>query len=82
MKNSTGIDSMLGRKRKRKEESINLVPENNRIFAGKTFYYIPPDDKVKIRQLRITRARNFGAVWASEVSTFPFNSTSKNRNKA
>ena len=72
MKNSTGIDSMLGRKRKRKEASIELVPENQRIFAGKTFYYVPSDDKAELRRIRIKRARSFGATWTSEVSMFPF----------
>ena len=70
MKNSTGIDSMLGRKRKRKDASIKLVPENDRVFAGKTFYYVPPDDKADLRRIRITRARNFGAVWTTEVRIY------------
>jgi hypothetical protein len=70
MKNSTGIDSMLGRKRKRKDSLIKLVPENDRIFAGKTFFYIPPDDIAPVRRVRITKARNFGAIWTKEVSMF------------
>jgi DNA polymerase IV len=68
MKNSTGIASMLGKKRKRKEQLIKLVPENDRIFAGKIFYYVPPDDNAPVRRLRITRARNYGATWTTEVS--------------
>jgi DNA polymerase IV len=78
MKNSTGIDSMLSRKndsmadkkRKRKDNSIKLVPENDRIFTGKTFFYIPPDDIAPIRKFRITKARNFGAIWTKEVGIF------------
>ncbi|PMD48585.1 Nucleotidyltransferase [Hyaloscypha variabilis F] len=66
MKNSTGIASMLGKKRKRKEQLIKLVPENDRIFAGKIFYYVPPDDNAPVRRLRITRARNYGATWTTE----------------
>jgi DNA polymerase IV len=59
---------MLGKKRKRKEQLIKLVPENDRIFAGKIFYYVPPDDNAPVRRLRITRARNYGATWTTEVS--------------
>jgi DNA polymerase IV len=75
MKNSTGIDSMLSRKkdtmpnkkRKRKDSSIELVPESDRIFAGHTFFYIPPDDIAPVRRFRIAKARNFGATWTKEV---------------
>jgi DNA polymerase IV len=75
MKNSTGIDSMLSRKndsmltkkRKRNDSSIKLVPENDRIFTGQTFFYIPPDDIALVRKLRITKARNFGAIWTKQV---------------
>lgn len=66
MKNSTGIKSML-RKRKRKDELIKLVPENRRIFSNQTFFYIPPDDIAKDRWLRINRARSFGVEWTKEV---------------
>jgi DNA polymerase IV len=69
MKNSTGIDSMLKntQKRKRKDPSIKLVPEKDRIFSGHTFYYIPANDIAPLRRLRITKARNYGAVWTKEV---------------
>jgi len=70
MKNSTGIDSMLNKKRKRKDSSVKLVPKNDRILAGKTFFYIPPDDIAPLRRARITKARNFGVAWTKEVSTF------------
>ena len=68
---STGIESMLGktaqkRKKKSKEETIKLVPENDRIFKDLTFYYIPPDDIAPLRRFRITKAREFGAVWAKK----------------
>jgi DNA polymerase IV len=66
MKNSTGIDSML-RKRKRKDPLMKLVPETDRIFAGQTFFYIPADDIAPVRRVRITKARAFGAIWTKEV---------------
>jgi DNA polymerase IV len=78
MKNSKGVNSMLSKganlmlgKRKRKD-SIKLVPENDRIFAGQTFYYIPADDIAPVRRVRITKARNFGATWAKEVEFAPY----------
>jgi DNA polymerase IV len=68
---STGIESMLGkkvqkRKKKSKEGPIKLVPENERIFKDLTFYYIPPDDIAPLRKFRITKAREFGAIWAKK----------------
>lgn len=67
MKNSTGIASMLGKgKRKRKDSVVKLVTESERIFAGKTFFFIPADDVAPIRKLRITKAQSYGAAWAKE----------------
>ena len=67
---SNGIESMLGKKvpkkEKSKNESIKLVPENERIFKDVTFYYVPPDNKSKLRKLRITRLREFGATWVKQ----------------
>jgi DNA polymerase IV len=80
MKNSTGINSMLSRnkdtmlnkKRKRKDSSLELVPESDQIFAGLTFFYIPPDDKAPVRRFRITKARSFGVMWTKEVGPVSF----------
>jgi DNA polymerase IV len=67
---STGIESMLGKKVQKRKKSndvtINLKPENERIFNGLTFYSIPPDDKSSVRKNRITRWRERGATWAGE----------------
>ncbi len=72
MKNSIGVAAMLGkRKRKRKESSIQLVAESERIFAGKSFYYVPNDDINPVRKVRIKKAREFGANWAKEVRNCP-----------
>jgi DNA polymerase IV len=54
------------KKRKRKEFSFTLVPEEERIFQGKTFYFIPPNDVAPLRRARITKARSFGAIWTKE----------------
>ncbi|RFU35963.1 hypothetical protein B7463_g303, partial [Scytalidium lignicola] len=59
--------SSLG-KRKRKESSINLVPEDQQIFRGLIFYYIPPNDIAKQRRVQITRAREYGALWEKEFT--------------
>jgi DNA polymerase IV len=63
--NSTGIESML-KKKKRKRSSITLVPENERIFAGHTFYWIPPDDVAPLRRTRITKSMSYGVTWTKE----------------
>ena len=73
---STGIETMLGKKKKKKkdpanrkkskETSIQLVPENERIFKDLTFYYVPPDDIALLRRFRIRKAMEFGATWAGK----------------
>ena len=57
---------MLEKKRKRKISSVTLVPEPERIFAGKIFFYIPPDDAAPKRRIRITKARSYGATWTKD----------------
>ncbi|KAH8808235.1 hypothetical protein F5884DRAFT_361242 [Xylogone sp. PMI_703] len=59
--------SSLG-KRKRAEPTIKLVPEDQQIFRGFTFYYIPPNDIAKQRRIQITRAREYGALWEKEFT--------------
>ncbi|TQS34349.1 hypothetical protein Golomagni_05270 [Golovinomyces magnicellulatus] len=65
MKNSTGITSML-RKRKREDPLIKSVPEKDRIFTGQTFFYIPADNIAPLRRKSIAKAINYGAVWTKE----------------
>ncbi|KAH8594313.1 hypothetical protein B0O99DRAFT_673098 [Bisporella sp. PMI_857] len=77
---SAGITALLGnkklgsstenippRKKARKAASFKLVPEPQRIFADKVFYFIPPDDKAPLRRARITKAREYGATWTQEL---------------
>ena len=70
LKYSAGAGSRLEKdnmKRKRgREASVKLVPQNERIFEGLKFYYIPPNDNAPLRRLRITKAREFGVIWAME----------------
>lgn len=67
LKNSTGIASMLQKNQKRKREGIKLVPEDQQIFRGLDFYYLPADDKNPKRRLRITKAKEYGAKWTTEL---------------
>ncbi|KFY51094.1 hypothetical protein V496_08955 [Pseudogymnoascus sp. VKM F-4515 (FW-2607)] len=53
-------------KRKRKEPSIKLVPEQHRIFNDMVFFYVPPDDIAPVRRARIVKAREYGATWSTE----------------
>ncbi|TVY39317.1 DNA polymerase lambda [Lachnellula occidentalis] len=72
LKNSTGIASMLQKNQKRKREAIKLVPEDQQIFRGLDFFYLPAgDSKDCIAFRRILNAKQDkyavkGAVTASE----------------
>ncbi|PIB01141.1 DNA polymerase lambda [Cercospora beticola] len=49
-------------KRKR-EASIKLVPEAIQVFRDLHFYFFPNNDSAPARRMRITKAREYGAVW-------------------
>ncbi|KAG0650036.1 DNA polymerase lambda [Hyphodiscus hymeniophilus] len=78
LNHSTGIESMLGKKvvpkrktmapkrKKSDDDSVTLVSEEHRIFKGLVFYYFPPNDKGRLRKVRIQRVREFGAMWAQQ----------------
>lgn len=57
-----------GKKKVKKEASIKLVPDNQRIFKDLTFYYVPPPDKSPVRRMRITKAREYGATWTKDFT--------------
>lgn len=52
-------------KRKR-DSSIALVPENQRLFNGLHFYFFPNNDVHPARRMRIIKALEFGATWQKE----------------
>lgn len=64
----TGSRALNGKKKPRKQDSVELVPEHDQIFRGQIFYYVPPDDKSQLRRIRINRARKFGATWTKELT--------------
>ncbi|RGP79721.1 DNA polymerase iv [Fusarium longipes] len=53
----------LAMKKRKRESSFKLRPENEQILKDLTFYYVPDDDIAPARRLRITKAREFGATW-------------------
>ncbi|KAM3071395.1 hypothetical protein ACMFMG_008990 [Clarireedia jacksonii] len=61
--NSTGIDTMLGKKRKK--DAIKLVREADRIFNGFEFFFLRNDEKSPLRNRRITLSREHGAIWTT-----------------
>ena len=84
MNNSKGIAAMLGKRpgeslakastKKKvtkvtaKKDVVKMVPEADRVFAGKTMYWIPDDDIDQGRKMRIDKAREYGGVWSKNVS--------------
>ncbi|KAI0994914.1 hypothetical protein K3495_g13266 [Podosphaera aphanis] len=58
--------AVIPQKRKRKAATLKFCPENERIFTGKTFYFIPADDVAPLRRSRIAKARSHGALWTKE----------------
>ncbi|KAH0491296.1 hypothetical protein TgHK011_002733 [Trichoderma gracile] len=42
-------------------------PEEEQIFRGLSFFYVPDNDIAPARRLRINRAREFGAIWTRDL---------------
>ncbi|KAF7951571.1 hypothetical protein EAE96_006875 [Botrytis aclada] len=80
--NSTGIASMLSKKRKggtqengaakkptrKKEKPLKFVPPKDRVFQGLNFFFLPNDDKSPVRRFRIIKARERGATWVRDIN--------------
>ncbi|KAL8629404.1 hypothetical protein Q9189_004854, partial [Teloschistes chrysophthalmus] len=64
-KTSGGKSSTNKRKRKR-SQSLELLPKAQQTFQGLRFYFIPNDDVTPARKLRIRKARERGAFWVKE----------------
>lgn len=61
-------ERLHGRK-KRRTQSVQVIPESDQIFKGLTFFFIPNNDISPARRLRIQRSQEYGAVWARVWST-------------
>lgn len=61
-------ERLHGRK-KRRTQSVQIIPESDQIFKGLIFFFIPNNDISPARRLRIQRSQEYGAVWARVWST-------------
>ncbi|KAH7054584.1 DNA polymerase beta-like protein [Macrophomina phaseolina] len=52
--------------KKKKATKIKLVPEYNRIFKDRVFFFFPNNDTNGARRMRITKALEYGATWVVE----------------
>ncbi|WYZ42857.1 hypothetical protein EsH8_VI_000556 [Colletotrichum jinshuiense] len=64
MDNSPSIVAMKKRKR---DSGVKTVPEEQQIFRGMRFYFIPNDDIAPARKIRVRKAQEFGAVWTRSL---------------
>jgi DNA polymerase IV len=61
------LSSASSGKRKRSSLAEQLEPPAARLFNGLAFFYIPNNDRNKVRKLRISKACEHGAAWVREV---------------
>lgn len=62
--NTSPSTSMAKRK---KTAPLKLAPENQQMFRGLSFYYIPNDDADGVRKAQIRKARERGASWVRKL---------------
>lgn len=65
LKNSDGVESMLGKRKRGRSLTAPLrdMPARPQIFRALTFCYVPNEAK-GLRKLRMAKAREYGATWA------------------
>ncbi|KAK0392557.1 hypothetical protein NLU13_2052 [Sarocladium strictum] len=59
------------RKRQKKRHSDDgpkLRPDDQQVFRGLAFFYVPDNDIAPVRRLRINKAREYGAAWTRSVA--------------
>ncbi|KAJ0166042.1 DNA polymerase lambda [Colletotrichum tanaceti] len=64
--NSPSVAAMKKRKR---DPPIKTVPEEQQIFRGLQFFFIPNDDIAPARKIRIRKAQEFGASWVRSLES-------------
>ncbi|MCJ1400162.1 hypothetical protein MMC11_003366 [Xylographa trunciseda] len=53
-------------KKRKRGQSLELLPESQQIFRGKSFYFLPNNDIAPARRFRILKAQERGALWIKE----------------
>jgi DNA polymerase IV len=64
----TPTRAAAGSKRRKRGTSPVKRPEEEQIFKGLTFFYVPDNDIAPARRIRIFKAREYGATWTRMVS--------------
>ncbi|GAE00218.1 DNA polymerase POL4, putative [Paecilomyces variotii No. 5] len=62
----SGGRKATGATKKRRVNSLTILPESQQIFKGLTFYFFPNNDIAPARRLRIRKAQEYGAVWETK----------------
>ncbi|KAI1750950.1 hypothetical protein F4782DRAFT_507365 [Xylaria castorea] len=65
------ISPSISMAKRKRDQPLQMAPESKQIFKGLFFFYIPNDDVNPARRIRITKAREHGAIWTrdSNVAT-------------
>jgi DNA polymerase IV len=59
------------KRQKRKHNSgdnLKLKPDEQQVFRGLAFFYVPDNDIAPVRRMRIGKAREYGAEWTRSVA--------------
>ncbi|KAL6869308.1 hypothetical protein ACO1O0_000632 [Amphichorda felina] len=68
-RSGTDMPSRAGGSKRRKRDSSPVKrPEEEQIFRGLAFFYVPDNDIAPARRIRISKAREYGATWTRMVS--------------
>ncbi|KAL8770045.1 MAG: hypothetical protein Q9209_004083 [Squamulea sp. 1 TL-2023] len=52
-----------GKGKRKRGQTLEVLPEAQQIFRGLRFYFLPDDDVAPARKLRITKVLERGAIW-------------------
>lgn len=68
---SAAIMAGAQKRQKRKHNSgdhLKLRPDEQQVFRGLAFFYVPDNDIAPVRRMRIGKAREYGAEWTRSVA--------------
>ncbi|KAL1853069.1 hypothetical protein Plec18170_005651 [Paecilomyces lecythidis] len=64
--NPSGGRKATSATKKRRVNSLTILPESQQIFKGLSFYFLPNNDIAPARRLRIRKAQEYGAIWETQ----------------
>lgn len=65
-KTDSSKTGLTARRKRKRGQSLEIMPESQQLFKGFLFYFFPNNDIAPARRARIRKAMEWGALWVKE----------------